>query len=61
MKKFIASQKYISEEKSYCWCVCRYDGRSFRDGVLSYNFPYTEQGAIDAIACAKKLDEEHEF
>ena len=61
MRKFTVSEKYISEEKSHCWSVSRYDGCSFRDGVLSYNFPYTEQGAIDALACAKQLDQEHEF
>jgi hypothetical protein len=60
MKKFAVSQKYILEEKNYCWCVYRYDGKSFRDGVVSYNFPYNEQGAIDAIACANSLEKEFE-
>ena len=60
-KKFTVSQKYIPEERAYVWCVSRYDGRSFRDGVLGYNFPYNEQGAVDALACAKQLETECEY
>lgn len=58
MVNFTVTQKYILGLNEYCWCVCRYDGRSFRDGVLSYNFPYTEQGALDAIKCRKQLEKE---
>jgi hypothetical protein len=58
--KFTVTQKYIPEERAYVWCVSRYDGCSFRDGVLGYNFPYNEQGALDAIECRKQLEKEYE-
>jgi tRNA(His) 5'-end guanylyltransferase len=58
MEKFRITQHYSFEEKCYHWMVYRADGKSFRDGVSSYNFPYNEKGALDAIECAKKLEKE---
>jgi hypothetical protein len=53
--------KRICEESTLeIWSVERIDGKSFRDGVVSYNFPYNEKGALDAIECAKKLEKESE-
>jgi hypothetical protein len=40
------------------WTVCRIDGKSFRDGVVGYNFECSEQGAQYAIECRNKLEAE---
>jgi hypothetical protein len=61
MEKFTVTQSYSFDEKCYQWKVFRVDGKSFRDGVISYNFPYNEQGAIDAINCRNKLEQRYEF
>lgn len=58
MVNFRIMKKICEETTMEVWSVERIDGKSFRDGVVSYNFPYTEKGAFGAIACRKQLEKE---
>jgi len=46
---------FDEELKRPVWSVMRYDGKSFEDGVISYNFECTSEGALLALACQKRL------
>ena len=46
---------FDEEQQKPVWSVMRYDGKSFENGVISYNFEYTSEGALLALACQKRL------
>jgi len=60
MPNFRIVKKVCEETLTEMWCVERLDGKSFRDGVVSYNFTYNESGAIAAIECVNILEKESE-
>jgi hypothetical protein len=58
MKKLQIRKNHCEETNEWIWAVSRIDGKSFHDGVVSYNFTYSEEGGLLAIDCAKKLEQE---
>lgn len=53
MNQFRITRKNI--EGMDMFCVGRVDGKSFADGVVSYNFTLSRM--IEAIQCMNKLNE----
>jgi hypothetical protein len=43
---------------NFAYTVERIDRKSFHDGVVGYNFEYTEEGALCAIRCMNNLEKE---
>jgi len=46
---------FNEEQQKPVWSVMRYDDKSFENGVISYNFEYTREGGLLALAFQKRL------
>lgn len=52
---FMIVKEFCFDANAYLWKVCRRDGKSFNDGVISYNFVLDDWE--EAIRCRKALEQ----
>jgi hypothetical protein len=41
------------------WTLQRVDGKSWEDGVVGWNFDYTDEGGLAALNCMERLNKRY--